>query len=50
MNLKEIKEMINLMNENDLMELEVEREGTKIRLKSLRKFLLLLFDLPLNTA
>ena len=33
MNLKEIKEMINLMNENDLMELEVEREGTKIKIK-----------------
>ncbi|MDP2911342.1 MAG: acetyl-CoA carboxylase biotin carboxyl carrier protein [Candidatus Omnitrophota bacterium] len=33
MNLKEIKELITLMNENDLMELEVEREGTKIRLR-----------------
>ena len=33
MNLKEIKEMINLMNENGLMELEIEREGTKIRIK-----------------
>jgi len=33
MNLKEIKEMINLMNENNLMELEVEREGTKIKIK-----------------
>lgn len=33
MNIKEIKEMINLMNENDLMELEVEREGTRIKLK-----------------
>lgn len=33
MNLKEIKEMINLMNENDLMELEVEREGSKIKIK-----------------
>ncbi len=33
MNLKEIKELINLMNENDLTELEVEREGTKIRIK-----------------
>jgi len=33
MNLKEIKELINLMNENDLMELEIEREGTKIRIR-----------------
>jgi len=33
MNLKEIKEMINLMNENDLLELELERDGLKIRLK-----------------
>jgi acetyl-CoA carboxylase biotin carboxyl carrier protein len=33
MNLKEIKEMINLMNENDLTEIEVEREGSKIKMK-----------------
>lgn len=33
MNLKEIKELINLMNENNLMELEIEREGTKIRIR-----------------
>ncbi len=33
MNLKEIKEMINLMNENELVELELERDGLKIRLK-----------------
>ncbi len=33
MNLKEIKEMIKLMNENDLTEIEVEREGMKIKLK-----------------
>ena len=33
MNIKEIKEMINLMNENNLMELEVEKEGVCIRLK-----------------
>ena len=33
MNIKEIKEMINLMNENNLSELEVEKEGFKIRLK-----------------
>jgi len=33
MNIKEIKEMINLMNENSLTELEVEKDGTKIRLK-----------------
>ncbi len=33
MNLKEIKEMIGLMNENGLMELEIEKEGMRIRLK-----------------
>jgi acetyl-CoA carboxylase biotin carboxyl carrier protein len=33
MNLKEIKEMINLMNENGLVELEIEKEGMRIRLK-----------------
>jgi acetyl-CoA carboxylase biotin carboxyl carrier protein len=33
MNLKEIREMITLMNENDLTEIEIEREGTKIKLK-----------------
>lgn len=33
MNLKEIKEMISLMNENSLMELEVEKDGMRIRLK-----------------
>lgn len=33
MNLKEIREIINLMNENELTEIELEREGTKIKLK-----------------
>lgn len=33
MNIKEIKEMINLMNEFNLMELEVEKEGMRIKLK-----------------
>ncbi len=33
MNLKEIKEMITLMNENGLTELEVEREGEKLKLR-----------------
>ena len=33
MNLKEIKDIINLMNENDLTEIEVEREGMKIKIK-----------------
>ena len=32
MNLKEIKELIALMNEHHLGEIEIEREGTKIRL------------------
>ncbi|MBU4345811.1 MAG: acetyl-CoA carboxylase biotin carboxyl carrier protein [Candidatus Omnitrophica bacterium] len=33
MNIKEIKEMISLMNENGLMELEIERDGMRIKLK-----------------
>jgi len=33
MNIKEIKEMIQLMNENGLSELELEKDGLKIRLK-----------------
>jgi len=33
MNLKEIKEMIALMNENGLMELEIEKDGMRIKLK-----------------
>ena len=33
MNLKEIKDIINLMNENDLTEIEIEREGAKIKIK-----------------
>ncbi len=33
MNLKEIREIINLMNENNLDEIEIERDGTKIKLK-----------------
>jgi acetyl-CoA carboxylase biotin carboxyl carrier protein len=33
MNLKEIKEVIILMNENELTEIEVEREGSKLRIK-----------------
>jgi len=33
MNLKEIKELINLMNENNLNELEIEREGMKLKIR-----------------
>ena len=33
MNIKEIKEMINLMNENGLVELEIEKDGMRVRLK-----------------
>lgn len=33
MNLKEIREIINLMNEHGLTEIEVEREGAKIKIK-----------------
>jgi acetyl-CoA carboxylase biotin carboxyl carrier protein len=32
-NIKEIKEMISLMNENGLVELEIEKDGMRIRLK-----------------
>lgn len=35
MNIKEIKEMINLMNEHNLAEIEIEKDGNKIRLKKL---------------
>ncbi len=33
MNIKEIKEMINLMNENGLLELEIEKDGMRVKLK-----------------
>ena len=33
MNIKEIREIINLMNENALTEFELEREGLRIRLR-----------------
>ncbi|MBI4436962.1 MAG: acetyl-CoA carboxylase biotin carboxyl carrier protein [Candidatus Omnitrophica bacterium] len=33
MNIKEIKEIINLMNENALTEFELERDGLRIRLR-----------------
>lgn len=33
MNVKEIKEMINLMNENNLSELEIEKDDMRIKLK-----------------
>jgi acetyl-CoA carboxylase biotin carboxyl carrier protein len=33
MNIKEIKEMIALMNENGLMELEIEKDGMRVKLK-----------------
>jgi len=33
MNLKELKEMVGLMKDNDLVELEIEKDGERIRLK-----------------
>jgi acetyl-CoA carboxylase biotin carboxyl carrier protein len=33
MNLKEIREIVNLMNENDIAEIEVEREGGKLKIR-----------------
>jgi len=35
MNIKEIKEMISLMNENGLVELEIEKDGMRVRLKKI---------------
>ena len=35
MNIKEIKEMINLMNENGIVELEIEKDGMRIKLKKI---------------
>ena len=35
MNIKEIKEMINLMNDNGLVELEIEKDGMRIRLRKM---------------
>jgi acetyl-CoA carboxylase biotin carboxyl carrier protein len=35
MNLKELKELIALMDENKLTELEIEREGMRVKLKRL---------------
>ncbi len=37
MNIKEVKEVINLMNENGLTEIELEKDGFKIRLKKGRE-------------
>ncbi len=37
MNLKEIKEMIGIMNENNLSEFEIEKDGFKIKLKKSSK-------------
>ncbi|MBN1912927.1 MAG: acetyl-CoA carboxylase biotin carboxyl carrier protein [Candidatus Omnitrophica bacterium] len=33
MNIKEIKEMINLMNEQGIIELEIEKDGMRVKLK-----------------
>ncbi|MFH0771557.1 MAG: acetyl-CoA carboxylase biotin carboxyl carrier protein [Candidatus Omnitrophota bacterium] len=33
MNVKELKDMISLMNENGLVELEIEKEGLRIKIK-----------------
>ncbi|MFC1658336.1 acetyl-CoA carboxylase biotin carboxyl carrier protein [Candidatus Omnitrophota bacterium] len=33
MHIKEIKEMLKLMDDNDLMELEIEKDGLRIKLK-----------------
>ena len=33
MNLKEVKDLVDFMNENNLLELEIEKEGMRVRLK-----------------
>jgi len=33
MDLKEVKDLVDFMNENDLLELEIEKEGMRVRLK-----------------
>ena len=50
MNIKEIKEMINLMNENGLTELEIEKEGLRVRLKKGTEGQVVLERLPSKTA
>ena len=49
MNLKEIKEMINLMNENDLVELEIEKDGMRIRLRKMASGTTEVFTGPITT-
>ena len=44
MNLKEIKEVINLMTENDLAEIEIEREGLKLKIKKFSQDIPLCFN------
>ena len=38
MDLKEIKELVDFMNENNLLELEIEKEGMRVRLKKSSPF------------
>lgn len=50
MNLKEIKEMINLMNENKLTELEIEKNGLKVRLKKEGDVITKVVEQPAETS
>jgi acetyl-CoA carboxylase biotin carboxyl carrier protein len=49
MTIKELKEMIHLMEEHGLMELEVEKEGLKIRLKREPSGKIVPVEVPLMT-
>lgn len=37
MNIKELKELVNLMNENNLAEVEIEKEGLRVHLKKTQR-------------
>jgi acetyl-CoA carboxylase biotin carboxyl carrier protein len=50
MNLKEIKEIINLMNENGLTEIEIEKEGLRLRLKKGASGEIIMERAPLSSA
>lgn len=50
MNIKEIKEVIALMNENHLIEIEIEKDGTKIRLRKSGSEIVHEVTAPVNAA
>jgi acetyl-CoA carboxylase biotin carboxyl carrier protein len=50
MDLDQIKKLIDLMNQNDLLELEVVDEGTKIRLKKVYEGAPRIMQMPVASA